>query len=115
MNRDLLTNTKTLCLLLAAIAVTACGKAPNEPLNLQAFPHQLPEAPIAFNSPLNAPAWLSGHPIAADNERVFVADRDNGVLAILDAQSLELLKQVPVGDYPEQLVVGPAGEAWVVS
>ena len=111
MNSPLL---RVICVLSAIVLATACGKGPNEEMNLHAFPNQLPEAPQVITNALEAPSWLSGHPIVADDDYIYIADRDNDALKILDADSLEVLHDVPVGGYPEQLVVGPSGAAWVV-
>lgn len=111
MNSPLL---RLICTLAGLLLATACGKGPNEEMNLHAFPNQLPEAPQVITSMLEAPSWLSGHPIVADDALIYVADRDNGALKVLDADTLEVLRDVPVGGYPEQLVVDPNGSAWVV-
>jgi YVTN family beta-propeller protein len=111
MNSPLL---RVICTLTGLLLATACGKGPNEEMNLNAFPNQLPEAPHVLTNVLEAPSWLSGHPIVADEDHIYVADRDNGALKILDADTLEVLRAVPVGGYPEQLVVDPNGSAWVV-
>ena len=100
--------------LLFAALVAACGKGPNEELNLHAFPNQLPEAPQALSQTLAPPSWLTGHPIAVDDGYIYVADRANGALKVMDMESLELVREVPVGGYPEQLVLDPTGAAWVV-
>lgn len=105
---------RVICTLSICILATACGKGPNEELNLHSFPNQLPEAPKELANSLEAPSWLSGHPIVADEDHIYVADRDNGALKILDGETLELVREVPVGGYPEQLVLDPSGNAWVV-
>ena len=44
---------------------------------------------------------------------LFVVDRDNDALVVMDQTSLEVLRTIPVGSRPEQVAVGPDGTAWV--
>ena len=58
----------------------ACGKDPNvhEPVLVE-FPHSFPEAPRQL-SRSQAPAWTTGHPLAATEQHLFLVDRDNRLL-----------------------------------
>ena len=105
---------RVICIGATTLLATACGIGPTEERNLHAFPNQLPEAPQELSSTYDAPSWLSGHPIVVDQDFIYVADRANGALKVLDVDTLEIVREVPVGGYPEQLVVDPNGAAWVV-
>jgi DNA-binding beta-propeller fold protein YncE len=61
-----------------------------------------------------ATPWQEGHPLAATEEHVIVADTDNGDLVVLNRETLEVARRVHLGYRPERLVVGPGGTAWVV-
>ncbi len=61
-----------------------------------------------------AEPWSSGRALAVHGDEVFVTDRDNGALVVLDAsQQLAVKRTIAVGARPEQVVVGPNGDAWV--
>lgn len=87
----------------------ACGKDPNvhEPVLVE-FPHSFPEAPREL-SRSQAPAWTTGHPLAATEQHLFLVDRDNRELVRLDRKTLARQKAVSLGGKPEQLVVAPDG------
>ena len=104
---------RPIALALAALFVAVgCGKAPNvhNEVFLE-FPHRLPQAPVELDQ--QVPSWTTGHPIAATSDEIFVVDRDNGVLVVLDADSLDIIRKIAVGDMPEQVVLGPDLAAWV--
>ncbi len=94
-------------------ALPACGKEENlhDPVLLE-FPHAFPEAP----RPLlvqRAPAWTTGHPIAATADHLFVTDRDNRELVRLDRRTLARDGAVALGARPEVLVVADDGAIFV--
>jgi len=59
--------------------------------------------------------WRSGRAIAASPEELFVVDTANGMLVVLDPSDLTVLRSTLFGatTRPEQVVVGPEGDAWV--
>ena len=99
--------------LCSGLLAVGCGKpAANTAGDVTpVFPSIYPEAPALLEA--TAPAWTSGHAIAATDDEVFVVDRDNGALVLLDRGTLDVVRSIPVGARPEQIVVGPTGEAWV--
>ncbi|MFO0748686.1 MAG: beta-propeller fold lactonase family protein, partial [Myxococcota bacterium] len=98
-----------LALAVPALVAGACGKDDNaHPPSVVEFPHAFPEAPRELTS-RNAPAWTSGHGIAATDKWLYVTDRDNKALVRMDRETLAVEKTLPLGSRPEQLVVGPDG------
>ncbi|MCB9785833.1 MAG: c-type cytochrome [Deltaproteobacteria bacterium] len=96
-----------------AVALVGCGKAENTAAGPQReFPNALPEAPRALEVQA-APAWTSSHALAVDEDAVYVADEANGALVVLERDTLQPTRTVPVGQGPAQLAVGPDGTAWV--
>jgi hypothetical protein len=67
-------------------------------------------APLTEAAP---PAWLSGRALASSATELFVVDRANGTLDILDREQLTEQVTIALGTTPEQLVVGPDGTAWI--
>ncbi|MCA9515405.1 MAG: c-type cytochrome [Myxococcales bacterium] len=77
------------------------------------FQSSKPERPVALSAALTAPAWTSGHGLAATDAALFVVDRDNGALVRMERKSLAVKATVAVGERPEQVVVGPDDAAFV--
>lgn len=95
----------------------ACGS----PLSKDADPDKLqahnkvtlPWVPRQLTAKVAQP-WSSGRALAVHQSEVFVVDRDNGNLVVLDANNkLAVKRTIAVGARPEFVVVGPQGEAWV--
>jgi len=61
----------------------------------------------------NVVPWSSGRRMATVGDTLFVVDRDNGRLVVLDRLSGELVRSIAVGSQPDQVVVGPDGTAFV--
>lgn len=95
------------------MALPGCGKDPNlhEDTFLE-FPNLLPEVPQQLQSAQATP-WTSGRAIATSGDQVFVVDTENGDLVVLDQDTLEIARTIPVGQRPEQVVVSPEGTAFV--
>lgn len=72
----------------------------------------LPEAPRPL-AQSETRAWLSGRALAVSGERIYAVDELAGELVLMDRASLRVEQRVPVGERPEQVVVGPEGVAWV--
>jgi len=98
---------------LAVMVGGACGKADNDhPPSVVEFPHAFPEAPRALTT-RQAPAWTSGHGLAATDQWLYVTDRDNKSLVRMNRKTLEVERTLPLGARPEQVVVAPDGAALV--
>lgn len=76
------------------------------------FPHVLPTRPRPLISSTWRP-WSSGRAIALWGDEVLVIDTDADRLVVLDRTTGEVARTVPVGMRPEEIVVGPAGTAWI--
>ena len=48
-----------------------------------------------------------------DGSRVWVANQDNDSVSVIDAGSLTLLAEIPVGSNPRTIALGPDGRLWV--
>ncbi len=58
-------------------------------------------------------AWTSGHGVAVDGDRLFVLDRANGRLVVIQRITGDVLARIALGYAPEQLVVSPGGVAYL--
>ena len=78
------------------------------------FAHTLPLAPTRLAPAAKpSPPWTSGRAIAKGPDAVWVVDQDNGQVVRLDPDTLQVLGATAVGPRPEQIAVGPTGDAWV--
>lgn len=58
-------------------------------------------------------AWSASHGMAVSGSELLVVDRDNGALVVMDTESLTVLRTIPVGARPDNVLVGPNGTAYV--
>ncbi len=96
------------------LAAGGCGKEPNHHQDtFLEFPHAMPLMARALQTQAAPAPWTSGRSIAVHGDELFVVDTENGDLVVLDRHALEVTRVIPVGERPEQVVVGPDGTAWV--
>ncbi|MDP6946471.1 MAG: hypothetical protein QF464_20145, partial [Myxococcota bacterium] len=93
------------------------GGMPAEDMAMMVEPEpsaSAPRAPRALSRQETTP-WRSGRSIAATATELFVVDTNNGVLVVLDPAHMGLIRTTLLGatTRPEQVVVGPEGDAWV--
>ncbi len=53
--------------------------------------------------------------LSNDDALVYAADADNGIVAVVDAESEAKVTEVPVGAHPEAILVGPDDRVWVAN
>lgn len=93
-----------LALAAPALFAGACGKDDNvhSPAVVD-FPHAFPEAPRQLVEQ-HAPAFGTGHGLAATDRWLYVTDRDNKALVRMDRATLTVDATLPLSSKPEQIV-----------
>jgi len=101
-------------LLTGLAGLTGCPNLDLEPsTDNPSYPNVLALAPTPLSTPNPAVAHTSGRALAVTEDAVFVVDAGNGALVVMDRETMEVRRTVPVGTKPEQVVVDPSGTAFV--
>ena len=74
-------------------------------------PTTLPRAPRALTKNATMP-WQSGRALAVFGDSLVVVDTDNGAIVRMNRQTMTVTAILPLGQRPEQVVVGPDGTIW---
>lgn len=77
-----------------------------------AFPHTLPERPVALPASELRP-WTAGSGVAVHGNQLFVVSTEADSLVVLDRGTAKVQRIINVGKRPEQVVVAPDGTAYV--
>lgn len=113
---SLLASTAMKVVVIAALATmtsAGCGKDDNiQSDNLLEFVNVLPEKPVAMNSHKYEP-WSSSRALAVRGDDLLVVDKDNGNLVVMNRESMTVSTTISLGNNPENVLVGPSGDAWV--
>jgi len=61
------------------------------------------------------PAATSSSPVAVDaaNRRIWTVNPDNDTVTIIDADDLDVIQELPVGDDPRSVAIDTDGNAWI--
>ncbi|GEM_PF-654816 len=71
-----------------------------------------PMSPRALTKPMPHASYTS-HTMALGGKWLYVVDRDNGTLVLMDRDKLAAVHTLKVGGRPENVLVTPDGTAWV--
>ncbi|MFT7621647.1 MAG: DNA-binding beta-propeller fold protein YncE [Myxococcota bacterium] len=82
-------------------------------LEINPFPHVLPERPVPLTETSSLKPWMRGRGLAVHNNLLFVVSTDAHSLVVLNRDTGMPQRIVAVGKHPEHVVVAPDGTAWV--